>query len=167
VTHDQTEAMTLGDRVVVLDRGRIQQVDTPVGLYERPATTFVAGFVGTPAMNLLDAEYGDGVLAIEGQRCSVPPALRAALSRTSGPVVVGIRPEAFVPAEQVRDGALGAVPDPFAREMLGSETLLRARVGAREVVVRLPGVVRDVPPRVAAPPDALHVFASDGSRLGP
>ncbi len=164
VTHDQGEAMTLGDRVVVLDRGRMQQVDTPIALYERPANTFVAGFVGSPAMNLVDGEYADGVVRVGDQGCRIPDALRPALGGTRGGVVVGVRPEAFGPGT---DG-LVAVPDPGTRELLGSETIVRARLGGRDVTVRLPGLVRDLPARVTAPPDALHVFsAADGRRLGP
>jgi ABC-type sugar transport system ATPase subunit len=166
VTHDQGEAMTLGDRVVVLDRGHVQQVETPMGLYERPGNTFVAGFVGSPAMNLLDAQLADGVLRIGDQTCSLPGPLRAALAGTGGAVVVGIRPEGFA-ASRGPDG-LVAVLDPATREFLGSETMVRARLGGRDVAVRLAGVVREPPARVVAPPDALHFFsARDGRRLGP
>jgi ABC-type sugar transport system ATPase subunit len=165
VTHDQSEAMTLGDRVVVLERGRIQQAASPLEVYERPANTFVAGFVGTPAMNLLDAEYDAGTLQIGDQRLAVPSALVGGKSRR---VLVGIRPEAFGPVEGNSTSALLGVPEPETREILGSETLVRARVGRTQVVVRLPGIVRDVPARVAAPVESLHVFsAEDGVRLGP
>src|SRR5207249_11182715 len=64
VTHDQTEAMTLGERIVVIDRGRIQQVDAPAVIYDRPANTFVAGFVGSPPMNLVNAQYIAGELRV-------------------------------------------------------------------------------------------------------
>jgi ABC-type sugar transport system ATPase subunit len=168
VTHDQVEAMTLGDRVVVLDGGRMQQVGAPLDIYERPATTFVAGFVGTPPMNLVEAEYAAGVLAIGDQRLPVTPALSGALPERAGPVVVGIRPEAFVPLEGEASDALIATPDATTREILGSETLVRAALGQARVIVRLPGIVRDVPARVAAPVASVHVFgARDGARLGP
>jgi ABC-type sugar transport system ATPase subunit len=161
VTHDQTEAMTLGDRVVVLDRGRIQQADTPLAVYERPANTFVAGFVGTPPMNLLPAEQDGAELRVGDQRIALPPGLG---HRAHARVVVGVRPEAFSTA----DGALVAVPDPATREVLGSETLVQARIGAADVTVKLPGLVRDVPARVGAPADALHLFSADtGARIGP
>jgi len=158
VTHDQTEAMTLGDRVVVLDRGRIQQVDTPLAVYERPANTFVAGFVGTPPMNLLDAEHVDGALRVGGQRVPAPHGLGV-----DGRIVVGVRPEAFVPADGTAPGGLVAEPIPETREVLGSETLVQARLGDSEVTVRLAGI-RDIPHRVAAGTGALHVFAGDGGR---
>jgi ABC-type sugar transport system ATPase subunit len=167
VTHDQIEAMTLGDRVVLLDGGHIQQVGAPLEIYERPASTFVAGFVGTPPMNLIEAEVADGMLRVEEQRVPIPPMLAAAL-RTAGRVVIGVRPEAFVPVVTAAPDALVAVPDAATREVLGSETLVRAALGSARVSVRLPGIVRDVPARVATPVDRLHAFAaSDGTRLGP
>jgi ABC-type sugar transport system ATPase subunit len=167
VTHDQTEAMTLGDRVVVLDRGRIQQLDTPVAIYERPANTFVAAFIGTPPMNLLDAEYADGMLRVGGQRLGVPPSLRAKLGGTAGRVIVGVRPEAFVPADDPGGDGLVAMPDASTREFLGSETLVRARLGDSQVTVRLPGMAQELPARVVAPASTLHLFgADDGARLG-
>ncbi|MEW6268248.1 MAG: ABC transporter ATP-binding protein, partial [Thermodesulfobacteriota bacterium] len=95
VTHDQTEAMTLGDRVVVLERGRVQQCDTPVAVYERPANAFVAGFVGTPPMNLLRGRRADGMLAIGDVRIPLDDAARRTLSGAGAEVVVGVRPEAF------------------------------------------------------------------------
>ena len=164
VTHDQTEAMTLGDRVVVLDRGRIQQVGTPLEVYERPANTFVAGFVGSPAMNLLPAEWADGSLRVGALRIAVAPDVAARLGPTHRALVVGVRAEAF----GMHDGALVATPVPETRELLGGETLFRARIDAAEVTVRLPGIVRELPARVGAPPSALHLFdAADGGRLGP
>ena len=78
--------MTLGDRMVVLDRGRIQQVDAPGVVYERPANTFVAGFVGTPPMNLLGAEVADGALRVGDQSLDMPPWVHARVGR-SGRVV--------------------------------------------------------------------------------
>jgi multiple sugar transport system ATP-binding protein len=103
VTHDQTEAMTMGDRVAVLKRGVLQQVDTPQALYDSPVNLFVGGFIGSPAMNLFEAELvddGDGIavrfgtqgLALHPQLLESRPTLAA---RTGGRVVLGIRPESF------------------------------------------------------------------------
>jgi multiple sugar transport system ATP-binding protein len=91
VTHDQIEAMTLGQRVAVMREGRIQQVDTPQALYARPANLFVAAFIGSPAMNLVEAEIVDGELRFGGYAIplAAPDAARA------GHVIAGIRPEAF------------------------------------------------------------------------
>ncbi len=167
VTHDQTEAMTLGGRMVVLNGGRIQQVDAPARVWERPANTFVAGFVGSPPMNLLQAECADGFLRVEDQTIAVPPGVRERLGDGRRQVVVGVRPEAFQGVAGGA-GALVALPDPSTRETLGSETLLRASLGSRRLSVRLFGSVRELPDRFAAPADALHVFdAATGTRIGP
>ena len=94
VTHDQVEAMTMGDRVAVLSGGRLQQVDTPLGLYDRPANAFVAGFIGSPAMNLLTGTTaGDGVVVVDGVEIPVPRGSAASASSTA--VTVGVRPEAW------------------------------------------------------------------------
>jgi ABC-type sugar transport system ATPase subunit len=166
VTHDQTEAMTLGDRVVVLEAGRIRQVGTPAEIWERPSDTFVAGFVGAPPMNLLDADWDGGALALGGRRVALPPALAAALP-APGPLRVGIRAEAFAPAEGGGDGdALVAEVDPASCEMLGGERLVRARLGTGSVTVRLLGSGA-LPARVAAPVASLHLFGTDGRRVAP
>jgi multiple sugar transport system ATP-binding protein len=91
VTHDQIEAMTLGQRVAVMRDGRIQQVDTPQALYARPANLYVAAFIGSPAMNLVEAEVGNGRLRFGGHEIPLP----ATATTPSGQVIVGIRPEAF------------------------------------------------------------------------
>ncbi|MFB6575172.1 ABC transporter ATP-binding protein [Kocuria palustris] len=92
VTHDQTEAMTMGDRVAVLKGGKLMQVDSPANLYDRPANEFVAGFIGSPAMNLVrSAPDTDGVLSLGTTRVQLTPAQREALSGSE--VTVGIRPE--------------------------------------------------------------------------
>jgi multiple sugar transport system ATP-binding protein len=91
VTHDQIEAMTLGQRVAVMREGRLQQVDTPQALYGRPANLFVAAFIGSPAMNLVEAEVRDGELRFGGFRIPLPPGAAPA----EGHVVAGLRPESF------------------------------------------------------------------------
>jgi multiple sugar transport system ATP-binding protein len=103
VTHDQVEAMTLGQRVAVMRDGRILQVDTPQTLYEHPRDLFVAGFIGSPAMNLVEATISDGEVAFGQLRVKLDPSRRPA-GRESGSVILGIRPEtfedaAFAPAE--------------------------------------------------------------------
>jgi len=91
VTHDQVEAMTMGDRVAVLKDGLLQQVDTPRNLYENPANAFVAGFIGSPAMNLLNAPVSGGKAMLGDLAIAVPASAGAT-------VTVGIRPEGFIPA---------------------------------------------------------------------
>jgi len=92
VTHDQSEAMTLGDRVAVLRRGTVQQVDTPLGLYERPVNLFVGGFIGSPAMNLLPATVEGGTLRLPMVDVPLDENTAGRLGRM-GRVVAGIRPE--------------------------------------------------------------------------
>jgi multiple sugar transport system ATP-binding protein len=91
VTHDQVEAMTMGDRVAVLKDGLLQQVDTPRNLYDNPANAFVAGFIGSPAMNLLNASVSGGKAMLGDLAIDVP-------ASTGSSVTVGIRPEGFTPA---------------------------------------------------------------------
>jgi multiple sugar transport system ATP-binding protein len=91
VTHDQIEAMTLGHRVAVMREGRIQQVDTPQELYQRPANLFVAAFIGSPAMNLVEAEVSGGEIRFGGYAIPVPDSAVP----PAGPVIAGLRPEAF------------------------------------------------------------------------
>ena len=100
VTHDQVEAMTLADRIVVMDQGRIQQMGTPDEVFNRPVNQFVAGFIGNPGMNFLDATVvaGDAGLQFAGRalRCAVPGPMQAAAARLQGqPVVVGVRPQSL------------------------------------------------------------------------
>jgi len=129
VTHDQTEAMTMGTRVAVLRDGRLQQVDTPQRLYDEPVNQFVATFIGSPAMNLLAGTVSDGgrTLRIGGQRLALDEAVVAAhpgLAALDGqPVAVGIRPESFsdepgAPAERVIEATVDLV------ESLGAETVV-------------------------------------------
>jgi multiple sugar transport system ATP-binding protein len=103
VTHDQTEAMTLGDRVAVMRNGRIQQVGTPKELYERPDNLFVAGFIGSPSMNFLPGTVADNTLRTPLGDMPVSSQLRQALERASAPrdLIVGIRPENFEDASLV------------------------------------------------------------------
>ena len=164
VTHDQVEAMTLGDRVVVLEDGRIQQVDRPVAVYERPANTFVAGFLGSPPMNLLPATYADGALRVGDQVVRLAETAPATLTASDGALTVGVRPEAFTLAGSGLSLVARAVPD--SHEILGSETLVHARIGDLPVVARLPGVVRSLAESLYAPLAALHFFrAADGRRV--
>ncbi len=129
VTHDQIEAMTLGDRVVVLDRGVVQQVDAPEKLYRRPANIFVAGFIGSPAMNFLAGSLDGGRLLVGSHTLELPESLRSRLARTSGEVVVGVRPEDFVPD----DGAAAISAHVEISERLGPEVLVHLRADGVQV----------------------------------
>lgn len=164
VTHDQVEAMTLAQRVVVMNQGRIEQFGPPSKVYAKPSSVFVAGFLGAPGMNLFEAELGmdDQTLYIAG---ATPLRLESALVGAKRALVVGIRPEALVPDPR---GVLQM--DIVLREALGAETMLHGTIGARPCVVRLAG---DAPwqegQRIGlhVPPQALHVFDRDtGVRVG-
>ena len=118
VTHDQVEAMTLGQRVAVMRDGRIQQVDTPQGLYKRPVNLFVAAFIGSPAMNLVDAVVDDSHVEFAGFRLPLPDGVEL----PAGKVILGLRPEAFEDAA-LADPTLPAIEvDVAVIEELGSDT---------------------------------------------
>ena len=142
VTHDQTEAMTMGDRIVVMKDGVIQQFDTPQTLYDTPDNLFVAGFIGSPQMNFLDAEItkeGEKMYAVvNGNKLLIPEFKHAALTPYVGKVVtLGIRPEDFLPQDQrTDDNCLDAKVD-FC-ELLGSKTNLYVYVNDVKVIVEMP-----------------------------
>jgi multiple sugar transport system ATP-binding protein len=124
VTHDQTEAMTMGDRVAILRDGVLEQLGTPLELYDAPVNTFVAGFIGSPAMNLVEATAEDGFVAFAGARLPVARRLRP------GPVWLGLRPE-----DLGRDGQ-GVIELPVGRtESLGSETIAYFDAGGEKPLI--------------------------------
>jgi multiple sugar transport system ATP-binding protein len=172
VTHDQIEAMTLGQRIVVLKDGEIQQIDTPMALYERPANVFVAGFLGSPRMNLLRGTLhaGDGGprLRLDDGTELPLPAGEAALREVAGrPLVVGLRPEDMRLAS--RDDAAGLAAQVEAVEPVGNEAFVNLRCGGGEIVVRMPP--HDLPTpgetvRLGCVPGRMHFFDADtGVRL--
>ncbi len=166
VTHDQVEAMTLGDRVVVMKDGWIQQVGEPLELYGRPRNRFVAGFIGSPAMNFIDTMVSDGGSALwvecPGLRIKVPVDRAARLAAKKGQaVVLGIRPEDLHPATGADpvDLTCEAVIDVV--EPLGSEILLDVKVGNCVVVTRVDSSVRVKEHdklRLAFTPGRIHFF---------
>jgi len=165
VTHDQVEAMTMADRLVVLEAGVIQQVGTPEQVYEQPANRFVAGFIGSPSMNFFPARLGDGdaVLA-DGSRLPLPPRLAAV---APGDAVLGLRPEGMAP---VGDGAPGLSVQITLVEPLGSDTLVHFHLGGDAYVARVPP---DLRPKLgdrltlAADGAKMHLFdAASGAVLG-
>jgi len=143
VTHDQVEAMTMGDRVAVIKAGILQQVDTPQNLYDRPTNVFVGAFIGSPSMNLYDAEVelasDGGMLAIGSQKIAIAPeslSNRPALRNYDGKhVVVGIRPEDFEDASVASDSPEDRRMNAKVRlvEALGSELVVHFAVDAKTV----------------------------------
>jgi len=160
VTHDQVEAMTLADKIVVLQDGLVAQVGSPLDVFERPRNQFVAGFMGAPSMNFIDAVVGTNT-TIDAGGISLPvPAERFDLPAPGTPVTLGIRPEDIVPEGHGTRPELGAeftAPVNFA-EMLGNESLLFADFGGTEVVARMQH------PK-AIEPDQTIVFRIDGTRV--
>jgi len=159
VTHDQVEAMTLASRIVILEKGRIQQVGTPSEVFNQPANLFVAGFIGMPSMNLLEGTVQpvDGRTVIAGPGFAFPVTGRAA---PGTPLIAGVRPQSLQPAGGA--GMLSLQVDVV--EYLGMESLLVGRlVGAGEdrVTAVLPGQRSDLLRTTVAldmAPGALHVF---------
>ena len=137
VTHDQVEAMTLGQRVAVMRDGRILQVDTPQALYERPRDVFVAGFIGSPAMNLVEATI-DGGEAVFGQ-FRIPLDWARRPSATSGRVVVGIRPEAFEDTRFASPDLPTLDVDVVVLEELGADAHVFFRVDATRIATPTEG----------------------------
>jgi len=135
VTHDQVEAMTLGQRVAVMRDGRILQVDTPQALYERPRDLFVAGFIGSPAMNLVEAEI-DGDELLLGQ-FRIPLAAQRRPGRTTSSLIVGIRPETFEDSAFSTPGLPTIDADVVVLEELGSDAHVFFRVDATRVAAGL------------------------------
>jgi multiple sugar transport system ATP-binding protein len=144
VTHDQQEAMTLGDRIGVLNHGCLQQLGRPDTLYNHPANLFVAGFIGSPSMNLLDAQLvsRDSKLLVEGRGFSlqVPPERASLIDRYADrDVVLGIRPEHVFEREEVAETPPGAIITAQVDlvEPLGSETLVHALVGGQAMTAKV------------------------------
>ncbi|HEV3019149.1 MAG TPA: sn-glycerol-3-phosphate ABC transporter ATP-binding protein UgpC [Burkholderiaceae bacterium] len=177
VTHDQIEAMTLGQRIVVLDRGRIQQIDTPLALYQRPANRFVAGFLGSPAMNFLPGRLDrDGAnldVGVEILQLDGAGAARFHAGGAGGAdVVLGVRPEHVLLADTAAPIGPTLAATLEAIEPIGPELHLVLRCGPHELIAR-------VPPRPLPQPGArlqlrlavehLHFFSSEpeGRRIGP
>ena len=160
VTHDQIEAMTLADRVVVMNKGEIQQVGTPTEIYDHPANTFVASFIGSPAMNLVEGEVRDGVFT--GDQVEI----KGLTGIAPGPATLGFRAEdASVSADQT-----GEVKAPiYSIEMLGDSTMVTVRAGGSLIAVKADKDYRakiDDPVAFSVPTGICHLFKQDsGERM--
>ncbi|MFD1508480.1 ABC transporter ATP-binding protein [Lacimonas salitolerans] len=156
VTHDQVEAITMADQVVLMNAGRVEQAASPEALYERPATTFAARFIGTPPMNLIPA-------AALGQAGAV---LEQALGAS---VLVGIRPEAMHPAAGPTNGPAALTMTVTGAEYLGADALVQGRIGDAPVLMRVPGHAMPAPggtAAIAVAADDFHLFdAGTGARV--
>ncbi len=179
VTHDQAEAMTLGDRIVLLQEGRLQQVDTPIEVYRRPANLFAASFLGSPPMNRFAGEVHQGIFRLAAKSTNEADsngcnALVVGDTISNGPVMLGIRPEDLLVhvSPQATEG------EPFANvlirivEQLGHETLVHFDLAGGRHIARLAAktplsIKRGNRLSLMVRPGALHLFAKDqeGRRL--
>lgn len=132
VTHDQTEALTMGDRIVVLDKGVIQQVDTPEKIYDCPTNTFVGGFLGSPSMNFITSSIVDGNLDFNGQRISLNDEQNKLLEHKES-VIVGIRPEKM----DVYNGNCEITVKVDISELLGSEKIVYFNINGAKCSAKL------------------------------
>jgi multiple sugar transport system ATP-binding protein len=155
VTHDQVEAMTMADRIVIMKDGHIQQVGTPLEVFHKPANKFVARFIGAPSMNMIEGTLQDSLVTLEdGTKIPININLRH-----NGPVTLGLRPDDLLVSDQ--DGPFQGVVNVL--EPLGSETLVYVSVGDRELIAKASG---RTPPqlgstiRLSAEPDNMHLFDS-------
>jgi len=165
VTHDQLEAMTLADILVVMNAGQVEQIGNPLEIYHKPATTFVASFIGAPPMNLM---------ALDGVR----PQLDGSNQALAEAGILGVRPEDFELADGASAGGLALDLTVEAIEHIGAETFVYgarqrsdANAGlaatANDVILRVPGSTAPAigsPIRAVAPRDKLHLFSADGRR---
>jgi multiple sugar transport system ATP-binding protein len=177
VTHDQVEAMTMGDRVAVMNFGVLQQVDTPLGLYDNPANLFVAGFIGSPAMNLLAGKLTESGVEVPGGNIPIAVDAGERQAASTDSVTVGVRPESLRLAEDDEGGVEITVR---MVEELGADAYVFGTVAATEddpdvthsqdIIVRIEG--RRAPQKgatvkVTADPERTHVFdTSSGERIG-
>ena len=178
VTHDQIEAMTLANRIVIFDKGRIQQVGSPAQVFNEPASLFVAAFIGSPSMNLLPARFvdapGAGQLVGSGFSLTAPAWLRTRLSAPDQALTVGIRPQAFEPAS-----ASGLSMRVDVIEYLGTESQVVGHLAGsadlqasgQRITATLPGDAHALQHQTLTldvPPEKLHVFdTASGLALRP
>ena len=155
VTHDQAEAMTLASRVAVMKKGRLQQFDTPMNIYNRPANRFVAEFVGSPSMNFIEGRIEAGTFVSDAFKFALP-----ALANKSQ-LTIGIRPEHIQVLSEPRDGAIAA--SIYVTELMGNETFVFLSVGANRLIARAPAEFRAEPESkvwITIATDKLHFFDS-------
>jgi multiple sugar transport system ATP-binding protein len=172
VTHDQVEAMTLGDRIVVMNRGVVQQVDAPSAIYQKPINTFVASFIGTPPMNLIEGKLKGGTFRPSGAEFELRLDAGAMHPRDGGshPVVLGIRPEDLtvrqVGASGKSDNVIPAKVELV--ELLGAEAVVHLSSGQVDLTARMPAPFSAQTGQVgvSVPADRVHLFdGGTGQRL--
>ncbi|MBI4868372.1 MAG: sn-glycerol-3-phosphate ABC transporter ATP-binding protein UgpC [Candidatus Wallbacteria bacterium] len=172
VTHDQTEAMTMGSRIVVFNGGYVQQVDAPQTIYDSPANKFVAGFIGSPSMNFVGCRLERGHLVANGVKVGLPQdKLKGLMSFEGSDVDLGIRPEDVLAPEAPAAAAIqNAAVDTTVEviEPMGAENYLHLRVGDGTLIARMPPTVKasyGQTLRIVLNTQKMHVFARDGKTL--
>ncbi len=161
VTHDQTEAMTMGDRIAILNDGELQQLGTPLECYYQPANRFVAGFIGSPSMNFFDVEYVEGVLEHDAFRYELSEATQADVRGYEGPITMGIRPENVELAGPGDDVITAPVS---VTEPMGDITYVYVEIGGQQCTVTVNGeqlIHAGSEIEVTFPEDRLHLFDAD------
>jgi multiple sugar transport system ATP-binding protein len=165
VTHDQVEAMTMGQRIAVMSDGVLQQVGTPQQLYDHPVNRFVAGFIGSPSMNFVevDAPDGSGQITTDSLSIPLPAAFRQGIDGTATKLVVGFRPEHLELGEVAGlHGTVKGTADVV--EYLGNEELLHVTSGGKDIVAIVDSENRVKPGDVVElklPVDKLHLFNAE------
>ncbi len=161
VTHDQLEAMTLADRIVLMNAGRIEQMGSPEDIYSRPATLFAAGFIGTPNMNFFPLEARDGQLVADELRLPSP------IAHATGAVTLGIRPGALRLSDASDPHAIDAIAE--REEFHGEKRLIALRSGSYSYMLEVPAQIRIAEGsrlHVSFPLDAMHLFdTQSGKRI--
>ena len=175
VTHDQIEALTIADRIAVMRDGIIEQVASPHDIFAKPANVFVAGFIGTPQMNLIeanviDADEDTATVDMLGQEVALPLHAEVSLQGTAGrrnaPVTVGVRPRGLAPASEAGPTTISGRIDLI--EPMGAETLVHLRIGENDlrlVTGRGQRVAVGESLHVAPTPGQVHLFDHDGARI--
>ncbi|WP_298852809.1 ABC transporter ATP-binding protein [uncultured Ruegeria sp.] len=161
VTHDQVEAMTLADKIVIMRDGHIEQVGTPEQVYSQPDNMFVATFIGSPPMNMIPAQVRERELQANGLALKVPPRFEGRLAEGQS-VTIGIRPNGLSLAGAEMPNAAPARVE--VTEYLGNEALLDLRVGPHELIAEVPALGRPAPGTeisVQFDPDAIHLFDTE------
>ena len=154
VTHDQAEAMTLASRVAVMKKGRLQQFDTPLNIYNHPANRFVAEFVGSPSMNFVEGRVDQGFF--------VSDSLRIPINHPNAAVTMGLRPEHIHVLTQPEDGAIPA--SVYVTELMGNETFVFLSVGPHRLIARAPADFRaevEAPVWLRLETDKAHFFEKE------
>ncbi|MFD1945092.1 ABC transporter ATP-binding protein [Paradevosia shaoguanensis] len=169
VTHDQTEAMTLADRLIIMNAGRVEQVGRPIEVYNNPSSRFVADFIGSPAMNLLEGEFDADGLFVHGTGGRIRVESLNGQRVPGRKIVLGVRPEAVRRSDANTAGAIPAVVDYV--EELGASRLIHADANGSRLIALdtdTAEIASGTPVHLSLGQEALHVFsAEDGRRINP